>query len=61
MLENGTETGFALRFQMSAYIEKIYKGKSTNFVGILSSEEEMKNVQQLINRYMDMESYRHYK
>ena len=61
MLENGTETGFALRFQMDSYIEKIYKGKSTNFVGILSSEEEMKNVQQLINRYMDMESYRHYK
>ena len=60
-LENGTETGNALRFQKTVYIEKIYKGKSTNFTAFMDSETEMKGIQQLIDRYLDMETYRFYK
>lgn len=48
----------AKRFKMSLYMNH-YAGK-TNFIEIMDSESDMRGIQQIINRYIDMQTYLYY-
>ena len=59
-LENGLEPGSATKYKKSNFISNFYKENSTNFLQILGSETEMRGIQRLVDRYIDMNTYLYY-
>ena len=59
-LENGLEPGSATKYKKSNFVSNFYKENSSNFLQILGSETEMRGIQRLVDRYIDMNTYLYY-
>ncbi len=59
-LENGSENSQAAPYKKSVYVANYYKGQKTNFIEIMDSASEMANIQKVVNRYIDMQTYLYY-
>jgi hypothetical protein len=56
-LENGLEPGSATKYKKSNFLANFYKENNTNFTLIMNTESEMRGIQKLVDRYIDMNAY----
>ncbi len=59
-LENNMEPDAAAKFKKRYYSSWFYVGVKSNFIDILESATEMQGIQQVVNRYIDMDTYLYY-